>query len=232
MNSETNEKIFDLVLADALMDSLDIELQEIDENHEYEDYKPSDEFDRKIKKIRNSIGRKDRIKKCTQICAKAVITAAAVMGVFFGGLLTQPAVYAAVQNVIRTTFDKYDKYEFTGDELTVDEFNNNIRLGYVPDGYDLSEGFYSPAFVSLTYLDIDKNKIMFDYSIASATSINYDNEHNSYGNFIINGIEYHYYESNDKDFYDILVWYKDGYAFSILAHLSKDELVKIAENIK
>ncbi len=42
----------------------------------------------------------------------------------------------------------------------------------------------------------------------------------------------HCYKSNDKHFYDILVWYKDGYAFSIFAHLSKDELVKIAENIE
>ncbi len=232
MISETNEKIFDLILADALMDSLDIELQQIDENHEYEDYKPSDEFERKIKKIRNSIGKKDRIKKCAQICAKAVITAAAIMGVIFGGLLTQSDVYAAVQNVIRTVFDKYDRYEFTGDELTVENFNNNIRLGYVPDGYYLSSGNYSHAFVSLTYVNEYENEIMFDYSIAEGTSCIYDNEHNSYSNFTINGIEYHYYKSNDNDFYDMLVWYKDGYVFSILAQLSKEELVKIAENIK
>lgn len=232
MNNETKEKIFDLVLADALMSSLDIELRELDEDNEYDDYKFPATFDRKVRKIANSIGSNDRIKKYTQVCVKAVVTAAAIMGVIFGGFLTQPDVYAAVQNVIRTIFDKYDKYDYMGDELTVENFNNNIRLGYVPDGYYLSNGDYSHISVSLTYINESKNEIMFDYGIADGTSSNYDNEHNSYSNFIINDIEYHYYKSNDNDFYDTLVWYKDGYSFSILAHLSKEELVKIAENVE
>ncbi|MGN0667121.1 MAG: DUF4367 domain-containing protein [Huintestinicola sp.] len=232
MNIETKEKIFDLVLADALMNSLDMEIQKLDDNHEYDDHIFPAEFDMKNKKIANSIGRKDRIRKNTKICVKAVVTAAAIMGVIFGGLLTQPPVYAAVQNVIRTIFDTFDRYEYIGEELTVDNFNNNIRLGYVPDGYYLSNGDYSHISVSLTYVNEYENEIMLNYGIANGTSSIYDNEHNLYSSFIINGIEYHYYESIDNDFYDTLVWYKDGYVFSILAHLSKEELVKIAENVK
>ena len=232
MNNEISSKIFDLVLADALMESLDIELMEIENDHEYDDYKFSSEFDNKIKKIARSIGKRDRITSCRQIFLRSIVTVAAIMGIVFCGLLTQPDVSAAVQNVIRTIFDKYDKYEYIGEELSVDNFNNNIRLGYVPDGYRLTHGDYLAATVSLVYKNIDENKIMFDYSIADGTSSNYDNEHNTYSSFIINGTEYQYYKSNDKDFYDMLVWYEDGYAFSILAHLSEDELVKIAENIK
>lgn len=232
MNIETKEKIFDLVLADALMNSLDMEIQKLDDNHKYDDHIFPIEFDRKNKKLANSIGRKDRIRKNTQICVKAVVTAAAIMGVIFGGLLTQPDVYAAVQNVIRTVFEKYDKYDFVGEELTVENFNNGIRLGYVPEGYYLSNGDYSHISVSLTYVNNNGKEIMLDYGIADGASNIYDNEHNLYSNFTINGIEYHYYESIDNDFYDSLVWYKDGYVFSILAHLPQDELVKIAENIK
>lgn len=232
MNIKTKEKIFDLVLADALMNSLDIEIQKLDDDNEYDDHIFSTEFDRKNRKIANSLGRKDRIRKNAQICVKAVVTAAAIMGVIFGGLLTQPPVYAAVQNVIRTIFDKFDKYDYIGEELTIGNFNNNIRLGYVPDGYYLSSGDYSHAFVSLTYADEYENEIMFDYGIANGTSSIYDNEHNSYSTFTINSTEYYYYESYDKDFFNTLVWTKNGYAFSIFAHLPKDELVKIAENVK
>lgn len=232
MNIETKEKIFDLVLADALMNSLDMEIQKLDDNHEYDNHKFPAEFDMKNKKIANSIGRKDRIRKKAQICVKSVVIAAAIMGVIFGGLLTQPPVYAAVQNVIRTIFDKFDKYDYSGEELTVDNFNNNIRLGYVPDGYYLSCGYYSHAFVSLTYVNEYENEIMLDYGIANGTSSIYDNEHNSYSNFTINGIEYHYYESNDSNFPSMIVWYDKGYSFSISAHLSKEEFVKIAENVK
>ena len=232
MKSETKEKIFDLILTDALMTCWNMEIQALDNYHEYDDYKFSAEFERKNKKTANSIGRSDRIKKCTYIFVKLVVTTAAIMGAVFGGLLTQPAVYAAVQNVIQTVFKNYDKYDFGGDELTVDNFNNNIRLGYFPEGYYLANGEYSRISVSLTYIDHNDNKIMFDYGIADGSSTIYDNEHNSYSKFIVNDIEYHYYESKDNDFYNTLVWYKDGYSFSVLAHLPKEELVKIAKNVK
>lgn len=96
----------------------------------------------------------------------------------------------------------------------------------------MANGEYSRISVSLTYIDQNDNKIMFDYGIADGSSTIYDNEHNSYSKFIVNDIEYHYYESKDNDFYNTLVWYKDGYSFSVLAHLPKEELVKIAKNVK
>lgn len=233
MKNELKEKIFDLVLKEALQECLDEELKEIDEmvaNSPPHEFSP--QFEKRMKKLINSIGRKDRIKKAKRIIVRTAVSIAASFGIIFGVFLTQPEVSAAVQNVIRTVFDRYDKHDYIGDELTIENFNNNIRLGYVPDGYYLSSGDYLAANVALIYKDIDDNKIMFDYGIADGTSSIYDNEHNSYSNFTINGMEYNYYESNDDDFYDTLVWYKDGYFFSIFAHLSKEELVKIAENIK
>ena len=184
-----------------------------------------------MKKLIHSIGRKDRIKKFKHIAVQTIVSAAAVFGVIFGGLLTQPEVFAAVQHVFRSVFDTYDKYEFVSDELTIDNFNNNIRLGYVPDGYYLSEGKYSPAYVMLTYTN-ESEKIRFNYAIANGLFSYYNNENNLYDTFYNNDIEYHYYKSNDEDFADTLMWYEDGYSFSILAHLSKDELVKIAENLE
>jgi len=44
-----------------------------------------------------------------------------------GSLLVQPEVFASVQNLFRKVFDKYDRYN--GDKLTVDNFDDNIRLG-------------------------------------------------------------------------------------------------------
>lgn len=212
MKNELKEKIFDLVLKEALQECLDEELKEIDEmvaNSPPHEFSP--QFEKRMKKLINSIGRKDRIKKAKRIIVRTAVSIAASFGIIFGVFLTQPEVSAAVQNVIRTVFDRYDKHDYIGDELTIENFNNNIRLGYVPDGYYLSSGDYLAANVALIYKDIDDNKIMFDYGIADGTSSIYDNEHNSYSNFTINGMEYNYYESNDDDFYDTLVWYKDGY---------------------
>lgn len=231
MNAATKEKIFDLILTDALKESMKIEFEEIDKLTAEETHEFSPQFEKKMRKLINSIGRKDRIKKFKRFAAKSVVVLSIIFTLIFSGLLTQPEVFAAVQNVFRNVFDKYDEFEFVGDELTVENFDNSFRLGYVPDSFLLSEGRYSPISVTLIYSNENSN-IKFQYRIADGFSANFDNEHNSYMSFYSNGIEYHYYESNDNDFYDTLVWYTDGYVFSIFAHLSKDELVKIAENLE
>ncbi len=231
MNAAIKKQIFDIVLKEALRDSMEKEFKKIDEMVIDEPYEFSSEFEKKMKKLINSIGRKDRIKKFKHIAVRTIVSAAAVFGVIFGGLLTQPEVYAAVQHVFRSVFDTHDKYEFVSDELTIDNFNNNIRLGYVPEGYYLSEGFYTTINVSLCYKN-ETDDITFEYGISNFISTSYDNDHNSYSSFYNNDIEYHYYESSDDDFTNKLIWYKDGYFFGIYAHLSKDELVKIAENLE
>lgn len=88
MKNELKEKIFDLILKEALQESLDRELQEIDEmvaNSPPHEFSP--EFEKKMRKLINSVGRKERIKRYKQICIKVVVSAAAIMGVLFGGLL-------------------------------------------------------------------------------------------------------------------------------------------------
>ncbi len=231
MNMTYKNKLFDFVLTEALKEYMETELKEVDALVIEEPHEFSPQFEKKVRKLINSIGAKDRIKNCKHIAARIAVSLAIMFSLLFGSLLTQPEVYAAVQNVFRSVFDKYDKYEYIGEEVTSENFDNSIRLGYIPDGYRLSEGFYSSMGVTLFY----KNKtdqIIFEYGIADFSTTSYDNEHNSYSSFYFNDVEYHYYESNDKDFNNKLIWYKDGYAFGIYAHLSKDELVKIAENIE
>lgn len=229
-NRSSNEKIFDLLIRDALIERVDKELSEIGE---CEPHAFSKEFERNVWKIRNSIGRKERMKNAGRFSLKFFVTIATIMGIAFGGLLTQPTVYAAVTNVIRSVFDKFDRYDFSGSELTLENFNSEMRFRYIPDGYYLCSGTYSPVYVQLIYTN-DNDEITFEYSIAKGVSLSLDNEHNAYETLYHNNnnIEYHYYESLDDDFFNSLIWYDKGYAFSIYAHLRQDEIVKIAENIK
>ncbi len=229
MNVATKNKIFDLILADALEECLDEELKKYDELNKPHEF--SEEYKRKMRKITNSVGRKDRIKIYKRIAVRSVVSIAAAFGLVFGCLLTQPEVFAAVKNVFRSVFDKYDKYEYVGDEITVESFDDSFRLGYVPDGYLLSNGIYSPGYVILTY-ENENEIIEFNYGIADSMLRNYDNEHNSFETFTVDSIEYYYYRSNDNDFYDNLLWYYSGYSFGLKAHISKEEFVKIAENIE
>ena len=109
MNNELKEKIFDVILKAALEEYMDEEFQAIDEMvANSPPHECSPEFERKMQKLINSVGRRDKIRKCKRICVKAMkvfVIVAAIMGVVFCGLLTQPAVYTAVQNIIRNIFD-------------------------------------------------------------------------------------------------------------------------------
>lgn len=231
ISAASKEKVFDIILADALRECMESELKDVDNLAKGDPHKFPLDFERKMIRLKNSIGRKDRIKKCTNMCLKIAMTASAVFGIIFGGLLTQPEVYAAVQNVIRSTFDKFDKYEYIGEELSIEDFDNSFSLGYIPNGYSFTEGYITPISVILIYSNED-DEINFKYRIANDTVSNYDNEHNFFSEYIIDDMTFYYYENSDGSSYNTLLWYDDGYSFSILAHLSKDELVKIAENLK
>lgn len=229
MNNESKNKIFDVVMTEALKDYMDTELKQMNELAKADTCEFSDKFKRRVRRIENSIGRTDRVKKGGIVILKTLVTAAAVFGIIFGMLLTQPEVFAAVQKTIRTVFGEYDKIEYIDEATAV--LNDNIRLGYVSEGYYLSKGTYTPIDVVLTYTN-GEDEIIFEYGIADGSFAYIDNEHNEYERFTSNGIEYHYYISNNGRFINVLTWSVNRYSFVITAHLSKDELVAIAENIE
>lgn len=232
INQRTNNKIFDLLIADALADVWDMEFAKYDDNDTAEEYQFSDEFERNIRKIRNSIGRKERMKNAGRFSLKFFVTIATIMGIAFGGLLTQPTVFASVQNVFRSIFSDHDNYTFSGELPEGSEFDRNKRLGYIPDGYELRMVFYAKEDIFTTYETDDGKNIEFDYGLATNSSISVDNERSTYYELNYGNITYHYYEALDQEAdYNTLIWYSDGYRFSIVGLLSKDEIIKVAENI-
>ena len=230
MNNESKNKIFDVVLTEALKEYMDTELDRADELVQTESCEFSNKLKKRVHKIGNSIGRADRIKLLTKTALKTVVSAAAAFGIIFCMLLTQPEVYAAVQSTIRNIFDTHDRFEFSSEAPAEGSFDDTIRLGYVLEGYYLSNGDYTPIDVVLTYTNtIDE--IVFEYGFADGMTVLIDNEHYEYEQFSSNGIEYHYYKSTDADFTNQMLWEDDGYVFILDGQLSKDEFVKIAENI-
>ncbi len=231
LSKGAKDAIFDIILKDALIESSNKEIDEINSQTEKHDF--SKNFEKTIKHIKSSVGRKDIIMTTSKGAAKVLVTAAAVMGILFSGLLTVPSVNAAVMNVIRTVFNTHDEYKFNGNEISSDEFDRNKQFGYIPDGYELRSAYYFVSYVNLVYENMsEETEIRFNYKLAPSTIQNYDNENNEYTIITINGQEYYFYETNNIDVPSQLMWYKEGYSYGIISQLSFDELVKIAENIK
>ena len=224
-----NDEIFDLLLKEALIEKYNRDVRTAMENARPHDFSP--ELEKRIRKISRSIGRKERIQSICKVLIKVLLIAAAVMGIAFGGLLTQPKVYAAVQEVFKTVFSTHDNYTYQGNGEDI-SFDNNLRFGYIPDGYELRSGFYSTSNVSLTYESPDGKYIYFDYGLAENSLVIIDNEDNKYIELKNNEIDYYFYESqNLENDLSVLLWYSNGYFYSINAQLLCDEIMKIAENI-
>lgn len=230
LSEEANERLWDALITEALIQDSNNELAELRKNTDPCIF--SERFEKNIAKIERQIfGRKSFIEVATifrNIAAAIMI----VIGLSFVVLLTQPEVYAAVENVIRSIFSDRDKYTYQGETKGI-TFNNNIRLGYIPDGYEIRMAFYSTYDMYLTYESTNGETMEFDYGLAENSSITIDNERHKYYELKYGDVTYYFYEAIDPEAdSNILLWYLDGYVFSIDAQLNKNELVKIAENIK
>lgn len=223
----TNEEIFDLLICDALTIKWDNELDELQKEIDTHIFSVSAE--KNINKIKRTIGAACAFRGAGKAMLKAFVLIFVFMGILFGGLLTQPEVYAAVGNVVRNIFETHDSYTYQGCSSGI-SFNKNIRLGYIPDGYELRSAFYSDRNVSLTYENADEMCIYFDYGSAENSMLSIDNERHSYTELNYDGTAYYFYEANEEDF-STLIWYDDGYYYSIDALLDKDTLLKTAQNI-
>ncbi len=229
MRMKTNEAIFDILLNDALVSMYEeelIELMSLSKEHTY-----SNKFEKTIKIVGNNINLKERSIAVFRITKKAIVTVAAVFGFLFGGFLTQPSVYAAVENVIKEIFSTNDSYTFINYNSS-EEFDKNIKFGYVPYGYDLRTIYYNNNSVTLIYDDTNDHQIYFEYGKNEGTSISIDNETHKYEKIEKNSNMFNYYEAIDNNDSNILMWHDNYYLYCISAQLSKGEIVKIAENLK
>ena len=71
----------------------------------------------------------------------------------------------------------------------------------------------------------------FQYGLAENSQISIDNERHDYNEIYRNDIIYYFYQANEENSFNSLIWYTDSYYYSLVAQLSAEELVKIAENI-
>lgn len=231
LSKGANERLWDAVIKEALIESMRLELDEAEQNAEPHSFSP--QFEHNMKKLSRSIGIKEKSRAAVKVICKFAVTAAAVMGISFGGLLTQHEVYAAVSNVVRDVFSTHDKYTYQGSFNSNDmDFDYSIEPGYIPEGYELRSVLYPGGAKLMAYESRDEKTIDFEYGFVDGTAISIDNERHTLKEIDKNGQTYYYYEAKEEDDLNVLIWYSGEYVYDINAQLPKEEIVKIAESIK
>lgn len=227
LSDSAKERIFDIIVEDMLKESSKQEIDEFRNDDREHDF--SAEFERKAKRIRNSIGRSKAIKTAVKIVTRTVITAASIMGIIFGGLLTQPNVSASVKDTIGNIFDGNDEFEFSNYADKTREKSEITGLGYVPEGYTLVSSFITPYNGYIEYIS-DNEKLEFEF-VSQNADVYLNNDYSNYVSIINNNQQYYYYNSTDPHETNSLIWSDNGYSYAIWTNCSFEEMLKIAESI-
>lgn len=227
LSKNANSRLWDALLKELLIENMNMQVADLSGN---DAPMPSESFEKNISKIARSVGRKEAARNVAKLMKNGAITLAAVLSITFCMLLTQPKVYAAVSDVIKTAISGgFDKYIFQG---ATEKFDSTIRLSYVPDGYKLRLAEYADSIAFLTYENYDEVRIDFTYGLAENTSFSIDNERHEYMETSKGGTNYNLYLAKENGDWSSVVWQKGDYAFCVYAHISADELVKIAESVE
>lgn len=227
MESEFDDEIFEALLKAAVIQNSLKELETYPSEEELDKITISDACDRKIRRMIKKYWFKNRLIKGLKVTQRVASFIAIIMGVSFIALLQFKEVRAACYNIIVQITEKYVQFDY---HSVKDKYNYKLNLNYIPDGYYETERSETETDCSLIYKNSIGDYIAIYYAIE--TSNNIDNEHYIITDITINGNHGKYFSSTDSRFNNVLTWYTDKGYFLIESSLDKDELIKIAKNIK
>ncbi len=222
MKSETFDKILDSLIDEALpiVESMP------DKNlPEEKDVVFSKEFEERMDKL-FAKERKKRKRKAAAKCLRYIAASIAVVLVISGTtVMSVDALRVKVMNFIFNTHE-------TNTEISVDEEANDfdayeISLGYIPDGFKLKENRSTDGILYLHYECDDEYFYVNVQNVNGVVSINTEDAYVE--NITLNGMEAIY---SENDTVKTLVFHNEKKMYSIMGTISKDELIKISDNLK
>lgn len=112
-----------------------------------------------------------------------------------------------------------------------DDYVSELKIGYIPDGFEALDIMETVGMRQYTYYNEDGEYIYIEISVSESTEVMLDVETHEYEEIDINdNIAYLTYDESDRS--GSLVFGNKAYTVLISVILDKDELIKVAENIK
>ncbi len=231
--NDLNDEIFDSVLQRAFCDYNDKQLAS------YPDCETLAKMYPLPKKEKRAFDRAVKEAKYGKSLVRVYLSRVAVIFLCIivlgtGIMIASPTVRAAVRNVIVEWFDKYTHFSFAVTDTDMGDFENieDVKIGYVPDGYELINTD-TIGCISYTYSlnHSDENMYIVDIFENGTTDLFPDNERSQYTKTQINGHEA-WIIYDDEDGSGSLIFVGAKISVLICGSLPKNELIKIAESIK
>ena len=142
-------------------------------------------------------------------------------------LLLTAFVIPSSREYIIDNFDIFSRYKIT--ENNNNSVNGKITVGYIPDGFELSDKQISSKNITYNYINSNGITITFIKS-SSGNEVDFDTEMGIAESVKIGEQTYTYFL--DSNNFCNLVWNKNDYVYQLHSSVSKDELLKIAETVR
>lgn len=173
------------------------------------------------KKLFNKM-RGDRYHSFTTQTLKVMLVAAVLTT-----LLLTAFVIPSSREFIIDNFEIFSTYKLT--EHNNNSVNDEITVGYIPEEFELKEWLIDKKGVMYKYVS-PTNKSIIISKQSSSVKVDIDTEYVENESIVINNITYVYYL--DENYNSSLIWNKNDYIYHLIGDVSREEILKVAENIK
>lgn len=241
MYNDVRDSVFDGILSAAIKEFVEEELASVPSDGELAEMYPVPS--KMIKKYKRKVKERQYQLPISLVYLRRVaVVFLAIVSIAFGVFATSEDVRAAIVNTVVTWYEKYVQMNFsksqnfadleTNDEAinTIPEFNE-LEISYIPLEYDLissNEDKYTREYI---YTSNSGGYIFIGIYKSTITEIATDIELMEYTQIKINKND-GYIFINESEKTVSLVFGNNKYSALITAISEKDEIIKVAENIK
>ena len=186
---------------------------------------PEAEYTERHEKWLNNLFNKMRDNKYHRFTTKTarLIIAAAILATL---LFTAFAIPSSREFIIEN-FDVFGTYKLT--DSNNNSVSGKISVGYIPEGFELTEEVSKSKFAHVTYSNSNGKTIVIGKYV-STTEIDFDIEVIETENIVIDNTTYIYSLSQNNT--TNIIWTKNDYIYSITGNISKTEIIEIAKTIE
>ena len=142
-------------------------------------------------------------------------------------MLLTAFVIPSSREYILDNLDEFSRYKIT--ENNKNSVAGEITVGYIPDGFKLTENLISDKQIISIYHNL-KEEIFTIVKGASSIKVEFDTENFKTEEITIDDTKYIYCMGNTE--INSVVWTKNDYVYQIDAPFEKEELLKIAKTVK
>jgi len=234
MNNALREDLFDVVLASAFADYIDMEAKAMPSKEELDRLYPIPKNG--LRRLKREIKKKNRGSRAAVYLRRIAVIFLVAVTLFAGVMSFSAEVRSSVINAIIEVFDEFISISFAegapaSSASTADDAKA-LSIGYIPEGFVLEEYSEFNREISYTYTAPGDKQIIISISASGTAKYSFDTEHFEREMIFINDSEGYVFYDADENTGCMLFKAKDRVVMLNCNILDKNEMLKIAKNIK